>query len=162
LSGIARVFFKPIVLQEVQAMTRSTRRAVCQLLPILLAAWCTGCGGGGAGGGDVNGTVTLDGTAIEDGSISFTPETGEGGTAGGKIVQGKYSVKGVATGKNRVHIETGGSKRSAREARAERGKESKEAAAPNPTAGAQGNDQSVDIAPGSQTKDIQLQKGGGS
>jgi hypothetical protein len=139
-------------------MTRFIQRALCQLLPALLAIWCSGCGGGDSGA-SVSGTVTLDGAGIEDGSISFFPESGEGGNAGGKIVNGKYSVKGVSTGKNRVHIDVQGAKKSAREARAERGKETHKE---SPVAGAQGNDQSVDIQPGSQTKDIQLQKAGGS
>jgi hypothetical protein len=138
-------------------MTRFTQRALCQLLPALLAVWCSGCGGGGDGGATVSGTVTLDGAGIEDGSISFIPD--EGAPAGGKIANGKYSVKGVTTGRNRVHIDVPGAKKTAQQAKAERGKET---TTRNPTEGAQGNDQSVDVQPGSQTKDVQLQKAGGS
>jgi hypothetical protein len=140
-------------------MTRLIQRALCQLLPALLAIWCSGCGGGGSGGATVSGTVTLNGTGIENGSISFQPESGEGAPAGGKIVNGQYSVKGVTTGKNRVHVDVQGAKKSAREAKAERGKETTKETS---IAGAQGNDQSVDIQPGAQTKDIQLEKAGGS
>jgi hypothetical protein len=157
---LVKAFFKPIALQEVQAMTRFIQRALSQLLPALLAIWCSGCGGGGSGGGaTVSGTVTLNGAEIENGSISFQPETSEGTPAGAKIVKGKYSVKGVTTGKNRIHVDVQGGSKSAREAKAERGKET---AKENPIAGAQGNDESVDIQPGTQTKDIQLQKAGGS
>jgi hypothetical protein len=141
-------------------MTRFIQRALCQLLLPLLAIWCGGCGDSSSGGGaTVSGTVTLDGAGIEDGSISFLPETGEGKQAGGKIAKGQYSVKGVTTGKNRVHIDVQGAKKTPQEAKAERGKE---APKESPIAGAQGNDESVDIQPGSQTKDIHLQKAGGS
>jgi hypothetical protein len=141
-------------------MSRFIQRSLCQLLPALLAIWCSGCGGGGSGGGaTVNGTVTLDGAGIENGTISFQPESGEGAPAGGKIINGQYSVKGVTTGKNRIHVDVQGAKKSAREAKGERGKETVKEIS---LAGAQGNDQSVDVQPGTQTKDVQLQKGPGS
>jgi hypothetical protein len=136
-------------------MTRFTRRTLCQLLPILMAVWCGGCGGGGEGA-TVSGTVTLDGTPIEDGSISFSPE-GEGSSAGTKIVKGKYSAKNVTTGKNRVHIDAAvPGKKPTREERAKGGVTAPE----NPVTKAQGNDQEVEIAPGSQTKDFPLTKAG--
>jgi hypothetical protein len=141
-------------------MTRFIHGALYQLLPVLLAIGCSGCGEEKRGGATVSGTVTLDGAEIDDGTVSFVPATGEGAPAGGKIAKGKYSVQGVATGKNRVHVDVkGGAKRTAREAMAERGKES---TVRSPTAGAQGNDETIDVEPGSQTKDIQLQKAGGS
>ncbi len=133
-------------------MTRFTRCALCQLLPILLAVCSGGCGDGGDGA-RVDGTVTLDGANIEKGSISFFPQGGEAKGAGGTIVNGKYSVKGLGTGKYRVHIDIpSGNKKPTQEERAH------PTAAP-PPAKIEGNDQEVEIAPGSQQKDIQLQKG---
>jgi hypothetical protein len=139
-------------------MSRVFQRRLFQLTPVLLAIWCGGCSGGNTGGAAVSGSVTLDGAPIEDGTISFQPD-GEGAPAGGKITKGQYSVKGVSTGRNRVHVEVPGPKRTAAEARAERGK-APATSVQNPTVGAQGNDQTVDIEPGEQKKDIQLQKGG--
>lgn len=57
---------------------------------------------------EVKGTVRLDGEPISDGTITFFPAEGvKGPTAGGGIVDGKYTVsrvKGVAVGKNKVEI----------------------------------------------------------
>jgi hypothetical protein len=68
--------------------------AVCALL----AAGCDG-----SGMADVSGTVTVDGTPIEEGAITFFPIDGQGPTAGGPIKDGKYSVK-VPLGKMKVTI----------------------------------------------------------
>ncbi len=52
---------------------------------------------------DVSGTVTVDGTPIEAGSITFLPADGKAQTAGGKIENGKYSVQ-VPIGTAKVSI----------------------------------------------------------
>ena len=45
----------------------------------------------------VEGTVTLDGSPVADGMISFGPTIGSSGTAtGAKIVDGKYSARASA------------------------------------------------------------------
>ena len=54
--------------------------------------------------GEVAGTVSFDGTPIEDGRITFTPADGKSSTAGGKIENGKYAVSGVPLGKSKVSI----------------------------------------------------------
>ncbi len=131
-------------------MTRFMWCALCQLLLVL--ACCSGCGDGGSGGARVDGTVTLDGANLESGGISFRPESGEARPAGGKITDGKYSVKGVATGKNRIHIDIPtGAKLPTREERAH-----PQATPPPPKI--EGNDQEMDVAPGSQEKNIELHK----
>jgi hypothetical protein len=53
--------------------------------------------------GIVSGEVTFDGQPVEDGTILFEPEGGQGQTAGGPIKEGKYSAE-VPVGKMRVRI----------------------------------------------------------
>ena len=50
-----------------------------------------GCSDSGPSG-KVEGTVTLDGAPLADGSISFVPADGKTASAGGAIKEGKYSV----------------------------------------------------------------------
>jgi hypothetical protein len=61
-----------------------------------------GCGGGD-GMADVTGTVTIDGTPAEKGSVTFLPADGKSATAGGEIVNGKYSAR-VPLGTSKVQI----------------------------------------------------------
>ena len=70
---------------------------------------CTlGCAGSEPQLAEVSGTVQLDGTPIEEGSIQFIPVEGaKGPGAGGVITHGKYHItrdKGVTVGKNRVEL----------------------------------------------------------
>jgi hypothetical protein len=51
----------------------------------------------------VQGTITINGTLPANGAIAFTPVSGAAPTAGGKIVDGKYSVD-VPLGKSKVAI----------------------------------------------------------
>jgi len=82
--------------------------AVIAALGISIAP-CVGCGkGDGLNRASVEGKVTLDGTAVEQGSIAFLP-TGDtkGPTAGGTIEKGRYSIpaaQGPAVGRYRVEI----------------------------------------------------------
>ena len=75
----------------------------------VLALFLTGLVGcGGSNRGAVEGSVTLDGTPIESGAITFRP-TGEtkGATAGGEIKNGRYAIpaeSGPVVGTNRVEI----------------------------------------------------------
>jgi hypothetical protein len=78
---------------------------VGRILPIALLAvvvlTASGCGSGQA---TVNGSVTLDGAPLEKGDINFIPADGQGGTAGGAIKDGKYSVSKVPPGSKIVQI----------------------------------------------------------
>jgi hypothetical protein len=67
----------------------------------LWAALAAGCGESNVG--DVAGTVTVDGTPVDEGSITFTPADGQGQTAGGPIKAGKYAVR-VPPGRMKVSI----------------------------------------------------------
>ncbi len=62
-----------------------------------------GCGGDGASGVEVAGTVTLDNTPLETGVITFLPADGKGATAGATITNGKYSTK-IEPGSKKVSI----------------------------------------------------------
>lgn len=71
------------------------------LLPVL------GCGGSA---GTFSGSVTLDGVAIEEGSILFIPEGPTGQATGDAIKGGKYSLSGKqapAPGRYKVEIRAG-------------------------------------------------------
>ena len=68
-----------------------------------LLAFLAGCGGDGDGA-TVQGSVTFDGQPVEKGYINFFPADGKGRPAGGEINGGKFTVKGVTVGKNRVEV----------------------------------------------------------
>lgn len=73
---------------------------------VLLAVFlCIGCGGGGSKS-SVSGRVTLNGAAIESGSMLFVPIDGTpGGTAGAAITAGSYAVpNGLVPGTYRVEV----------------------------------------------------------
>jgi hypothetical protein len=139
-------------------MTSRTGRAI-GWLAVTSLAFILGCGGS-TGGSTVNGTVTMDGEPIEKGYISFYPENeqGTGISVGGQITKGKYSVSGITAGNNRVSITAAGAgRKSAKEAKEARS--AKETPVENPVATATGNNQVVEVAEGTQTKDFQLTKG---
>jgi hypothetical protein len=70
---------------------------------VVLIAGIAGCSDGTAMG-TVSGTVTVDGAVAPEGSsIMFIPKNGQGVTAGGPLVNGKYSTK-VPIGVMRVEI----------------------------------------------------------
>jgi hypothetical protein len=52
---------------------------------------------------EISGTVTYDGQAVADGTISFQPADGKGPTAAGNITEGHYKLK-IAPGSKRVEI----------------------------------------------------------
>jgi hypothetical protein len=72
------------------------------LLGALLGA-IAGCGGSGPKKFDVSGTVTFDGVPVADGDLTFTPEDKSRGAEGGKIKDGKYTMK-AHEGKNKIQI----------------------------------------------------------
>ncbi|MFM8274072.1 MAG: hypothetical protein ACKODX_17325 [Gemmata sp.] len=74
----------------------------CAALFVAVAALVAGCGGGDAWG-DVSGTVSYDGTPVEDGAISFIPADGKGQGGGGTIKDGKYAAK-VSVGNMKVQV----------------------------------------------------------
>jgi hypothetical protein len=67
---------------------------LCWLAATLVAISALGCGAND-GKSDVSGLVTVDGTPVSGGSISFTPVGGRGPSAGGVISEGRYQTRVV-------------------------------------------------------------------
>jgi hypothetical protein len=118
-----------------------------------------GCGPGSTA--SVSGTVTLNGQPLARGFVSFTPEDGQGGTAGGDVEAGRYRVAGLKPGKYRVQVVgrpegpiiQPGSKEAVRTL-----SEREIQAMMNPLPpDATGNDRTVEVRAGEQTHDIKLQ-----
>lgn len=80
------------------------RRAGCAVL-LAFGILACGCGGGGTDGPErvsVSGTVTFDGTPVEQGEIRFVSE-GEGSTDAASITNGSFTAS-VTPGSKRVEI----------------------------------------------------------
>jgi hypothetical protein len=84
----------------------ATRPSTIVLL--LLTALAAGCGGGGDSRRAVQGTVTLDGRPLSEGTIVFLPASGaDGATSGGPIRDGRFALpaaRGLVPGDYRVQI----------------------------------------------------------
>lgn len=69
-----------------------------------IISFAIGCGGGNA---TVEGTVTVDGAPVGNGTIAFIPASSEGKKAGEQIADGKYALGGEfspAPGNYKVEI----------------------------------------------------------
>jgi hypothetical protein len=73
------------------------------LLAFGMAFVAAGCGKSGPQMMEVTGTVKYDGQPVAEGDISFIPEDKSVGGEGGKIKDGRYTLK-VKEGKNKVQI----------------------------------------------------------
>ena len=86
------------------ASTRLAIMSVCVVFALVLVVGCNGNDGRQA----LEGTVTLDGEPLAEGNVSFRPMPGtKSPTAGGRIVDGKFSIlpeKGLSAGTFRVEI----------------------------------------------------------
>ena len=84
-------------------MTNQRFPSVCQTSLALILAVSIGCGSRVPDTGVVAGEVTIDGTPVATGSISFQPVDGLSPTAGGAIVDGRFRAE-VAIGTSKVSI----------------------------------------------------------
>jgi len=137
------------------------------LFPVLVLA-LSGCGGSNRVA--VKGKVTLDGTPLEKGYIAFYPEDGQGGTIGGNIIDGEYTIPDVPLGKKKVQgtltdvvaspAENPGKSR--QDANAERLKKMKkrDRAARSAPQNLMGNNRIVEISRGMEDLNIELQRPG--
>ena len=71
------------------------------LFGLVLAVLCMGCGDNAS---SVNGDVTFEGQPVQDGRIDFLPADGNGQSASGAIVNGRYAINGVGPGPKIVQI----------------------------------------------------------
>lgn len=114
-----------------------------------------GCGDGGA---TVSGSVTYDGKPVEHGVVSFLPVGAAGRSEGAPIRNGQYQISGVAPGQHRVVINGSreiGKSYSSEEALRMKATYKVEGNVPDD---AIGNGETVEIAPGFQTRDFELKK----
>ncbi len=81
-------------------MVSPSRRCAQSLLfaLVLLAAGCS------AGKGSISGKVSLNGTPVAGGTITFQSEVGNREVFSALIKDGQYSIEGVPTGKARVTV----------------------------------------------------------
>ncbi len=101
----------------VSKMARNLRWYGGSVLVLLIGFLSSGCSEGDELPREaVSGTVTLDGTPLEKGSIQFSPVAGNPGASiegGGLITAGKFSIPknpGLVPGNYQVAIYAGGSK----------------------------------------------------
>src|SRR6266850_2352751 len=71
---------------------------------LFLALVATLSSGGGGTTASVSGEVTYEGSAVDDGYITFTPTDGQGKDVGGPITGGRYSLTGVPPGPKVVKV----------------------------------------------------------
>jgi hypothetical protein len=81
----------------------SRRHFFLLLAGLILLLTVAGCGSSGPKQLTVTGTVKFDGKEVAEGDITFIPEDKSVGPEGGKIKDGKYTIKG-RSGKNKVQI----------------------------------------------------------
>src|SRR5438105_12137453 len=83
-------------------MPSSTYSRTGWLAATLSSLILAGCNGGG--GIKLSGKVTLDGQPVEGGSLTFSPEDGQGQPVAGGIEAGEFTVSGLTPGKKRVKV----------------------------------------------------------
>lgn len=80
----------------------------CSAIPVLLCLICVVSGCAGSNRGAIRGKVTVNGTPLKEGQISFVPaDRGIGPTAGATIADGSYTIdaaQGPFAGEHRVQI----------------------------------------------------------
>jgi hypothetical protein len=108
----------------------------------------------------VTGDVTYDGKPVEYGSITFTPADGKGQAAGAVIEKGHYTAAKVPPGSKVVRIEaypTPSPPGSSDQAKGAKGSGRPVRLIPT---NAEGNNATVDVKPGENKHDFNLNKPG--
>jgi hypothetical protein len=129
-------------------------------LLLILAAGSSGCP---RSAGVLSGTVTYEGVPVEKGRIEFQHAEGKSAAAGADIVNGRYSISGLAPGPWIAQI-TAAKKisfpRSTQELadQAAKGLPPPEAPAEPIPADADGNNATIEVSAGAQTRDFALKK----
>ena len=140
-----------------------------RLIALLAASAVLPCLAAGCGNPTVvNGNVTYEGKAVDNGSIVFLPEDGAGPTSGGPIAAGQYRVACPTPGKKIVQI-IGVKKVNFAQSSEEMERAAKEGIAKGDATGiidradvipanAEGNNTTVALQPGQQTLDFHLKR----
>ncbi len=113
-----------------------------------------------------SGRVTYQTKPVENGAISFLPADGHGPTAGTPIVDGRYEIPNLVSGKKIVQIvaEKKNNGPVSHDQRARQASESAKRGGTSPNAeqadeipaDADGNNRQIEVKPGSQTLDFDL------
>ncbi len=106
------------------------------------------------GRSSISGTVTYEGQPLETGFVNFLPQNGDGPTAAGEVTKGQFSVTGIFPGKKRVQIQAADQSRTYSSPAPTPNTKDSAIFPPN----AIGNNQTIEIIPGSQTLDFKLKK----
>ena len=80
----------------------ATRRLCDVFILFPLTAVAAGCFSSSTG--TVSGEVTVNGTPLEKGEVTFSPKGSKGGTAGGEVAAGKYRVEGIVPAEYLVSV----------------------------------------------------------
>nr|AYC79635.1 hypothetical protein [uncultured bacterium] len=130
------------------------------------AACLSGCGGGSTA--TVSGAVTYEGQPVGDGYITFTPADGKGQDAGAKIADGRYTVIGLPPGPKvvkvmavkKVNFASTSAEMQQKAAVARKGGDHGGLVDPADTIpnDAEGNNATVELTAGNQTRDFNLKK----
>ncbi len=84
-------------------MTRLARRFAGTLSTLVFALGVAGCGDSAPPMGDVEGAVTVDGSPVPQGTVTFTPADGVRPAAACDLKDGKYAVR-VGVGPCKVQV----------------------------------------------------------
>src|SRR5262245_45220865 len=136
---------------------------------VVLAATAALClPGCGAGTATLTGEVTYEGQPVADGSVRLTPADGRGPVKGGEIKAGSYTVADVPPGPKIVRIEAykkvnfASSSAEMMRRAAEQRKRGDDSGLVDPAdvipPNAEGNDQRIEVKPGTHTHDFHLKK----
>jgi hypothetical protein len=133
---------------------------------------CLGCiatAGCGPSGSSVSGKITLNGSPVSDGYVTFFPEDGKSPAQGAQIKDGAYSVSGVVPGPKIMTVEASGGNGPSVLSSADMEKLPKEWRAKAGPDGiirtetvsqsTPGNNQKVNLKPGAQAIDMSLTTG---
>lgn len=145
---------------------RIVRRLAAVAALVAAAAGLPGCNANATA--TATGSVTYEGQPVGDGYITFTPADGKGQDAGGRIANGRYAVAGLPPGPKvvkviavrKVNFASTSAEMQQKAAEARKGGNHDGLVDPADTIpdDAEGNNVTVEVAPGSQTRDFNLKK----
>lgn len=141
---------------------------VIAIVPAVLGLLSAGCGSDVA---SVSGLVSYEGEPVANGYVTFAPADGKGPMVGGAVTNGRYAVGNVPPGPKVVKVEASNgaapsvqtSEDAARVSKEMKGKYGADGIIRTETVpvNAVGNNQEIEVKPGTQTLDLSLKKPAG-